>query len=95
MIATVAACGQAVGGRQTLKVSAGNIVQQQVVIEGKQFAEPLAQVLLDCAFVGQQPIQRAVKAIVVDTLDWEPKQIFQRGGAVPVLCDMQLAGGLS
>ena len=54
------------------KVSAGDVVQQQVVIEGKQLAQPLAQVALDRVFVRQQPLQRTVEAIVIDPLDRGP-----------------------
>ena len=47
MIARVAALGQVVVLGQALEVAAGQIVQQQIVVELKERAEALLQVVLD------------------------------------------------
>ena len=92
MIAAVAALGQRVALGQAFEVGAGHIVEQQVVLQREQLAQPAAQMLLEGLLVRQQPIQGAVETIVVDPLHWQPQQILQRGRAIPVLGDVQFAG---
>ena len=79
---------------QTLEVGTGHVVEQEVVLQRKQLTQPPAEVLFERRLVRQQPIQRAVETIVVDPLLRQPAQIFQRGGAIPILRDMQFAGRL-
>jgi len=53
MVPTVAALGLGIALRETLEIRARHVVEQQVVLQGKQLPEPLAQMLLDGCLVGQ------------------------------------------
>jgi len=91
VVAAVATRRERIPLGQPLEVRAGHVVEQQVVLQGEELPEARSQMLLDRLFVRQEPIQRAVEPIVVDPLGGQPEQILERGLAIPVLGDVQLA----
>ena len=95
MVAAVAALGQRVGLRLAFEVGAGHVVQQQVVLELEQLAQPALEMGLQLLLVRQQAVQRAIQAIVVDRLGRHAQQVVQRRAAIPMLGDVQLARRLA
>ena len=95
MIARVTAFGQGIRVGLALEVRAGHVVQQQVVLDGEQLAEPLLEKRFQRRLVRQQLVQPAVQAIVVHLVRRHAQQIGQRALAVKVFGDMQLARRLA
>ena len=95
MVARVAAPGLRVGFRQAFEIRAGDVVEQHLVLDRKQFAAALRQMRFERRLVDQQVVETAIKAILVDLLVAELKQIAQRRTAVPVLGNVQFARRLA
>src|SRR5262249_34910634 len=91
----VAALGLRVGGGLALEVGAGNVVEQQVVLQAEQAPQPPLQVQFQHRLVRQQPVQGAVEPVVVDLVVGDAQQVAQGGAAEPVLGDVQFAGRLA
>jgi hypothetical protein len=64
---------------------------QQIVVEPEQASQPLLQVRLQRLLVRQQPVERTVQPVVVDSIRGHAQKIIQRRAPVPVLGDVQLA----
>ncbi len=95
VIAAVAPLGQGIGEGLPLEVGARDVVEEQVVVQGEEFAESRDQVLLQSCLVGEKAIQSAVEAIVVDERRGQRQQVLERGSTIPVLGDVQFARGLT
>ncbi len=95
MVARVAAAGQVVVLGQALEVAAGQVVQEQIVVDLEQNAETLLQVVLDLFLALQQLRQRAVETILGDGAVGNTEEFFESGGSVPVLGEGELAAGLA
>ena len=95
VVSRVTALRQRIRRRFSFEVGAGDVVQQQVVVEFEQLAQPFLQVLLECLLVGQQLIERSVQSVFVDFLRGHAQQLRQRTGLIGVLGQVQLAGGLA
>ncbi len=95
VIAAVAPLRQRVALRQALEVDAGHVIEEQVVVEREQLAEAGHEMLLELPLVGQQAIESPIQPVVVDQRGGQREQVFQRGAAVPVLRDVQLARRLA
>ena len=91
VIARVAAPGQVVLFGQSLEVTAGQVVEQQVVIDAEQALVLLLQIVFDGLLDLAQSVQRAVQAIFGDGAVGNAEQIFQARGSVPVLGEGELA----
>jgi len=92
MISRIAPLRLRVAFRLSLEVRAGDVVEQQVVVQIEQFAKPLLQEFLERFLVGQQNVQRSIQAIFVYLLLGHTQQIRHRAGLVEVLGQMQFAG---
>ena len=75
MVARVTTLCQGIRGRLPLEVRAGHVVQQQVVLDGEQLAEPLLEKRLQRFLVRQQLVQAAVQAVVVHLVDRHAQQV--------------------
>ncbi len=95
MIARVAALGQRIRAGLPLKVRAGHVVEQQVVLDGEQLAEPFFEEHFQRLFVRQHLVQPAVQAIVVHFVERHAQQVAQRTLSVKVFGDVQLARRLT
>ena len=95
MIAAVAALREWIARRQALEVCAGHVIEQQIVVEREELAQAPFQMRLERGLVRQQPVEGAVQPVVVDLRARDLEQVLQRGAAVPVLGDMQLARRLA
>jgi hypothetical protein len=69
MVAAMAAPGGRIGGGLPLKIRARHVVKQKLVVEPEQLAQAPLEMPLQRPLVRQQPIERAVQTIVVDTLE--------------------------
>src|SRR6516165_10415686 len=92
VVARVAASCLGVGGRFTLEVGAGDIVEQQVIVQTKQASQPALKMHLQSPLAGQQPVEGAVQAVVIDFVVADTQQVAKGGATKPILGDMQLAG---
>jgi len=92
MVPPVAPLGQGVAFGQALKVRAGHVVQQQVVLKIKQLPQPVLQVDLQLFLVRQELVQGPVQPIIVDPVHRHAQQV--RHGRLPVVVsgDVQFAG---
>ncbi len=95
VIARVAAFGLRIGGSLAFEVGRGDIVEQHFVVQGEELAHALGQVRLERGFVRQQFVEPTIQPILVDERIVQLQQIAQRGAPVPVLGNMQFAGGLT
>lgn len=89
VIPRVTALGQGIGIGLPLEVRAGHVIQQQVVLDREQFAEPLLEKRLQCRLVRQQLVESAIQAVVVHFIDRHAQQVAQCAVAVKVLGDLQ------
>ena len=80
VIPGIAPAGQVVLLGQALEVGAGQVIEQQVVVELEQRAELVLQVVLDRLLSGQQAIQGAVQAVLGHGAVGDAEQVFQAGG---------------
>jgi hypothetical protein len=69
MVARVAALGEWVPIGLSFEVRAGHIVEQQIVLDGEEFAESLFQKDLQLRLVRQQIIQPTVQSVIIDAID--------------------------
>ena len=95
MVARVAAFCQGIRIGLALEVRAGHVVQQQVVLDGEQLAEPLLEKHLQRRLVRQQFVQPAVQAVVVHLVDRHAQQIAQGALPIEVFGDVQFARRLA
>src|SRR4029077_20051418 len=70
---------------QALEVRAGQVVEQQVVVELEQSAEPVLEIVLDRHVGSQQTIQGSVQPVLGHSAVGHAKQVFQSRGGVPML----------
>jgi len=78
MIARVAPLCQGVGVGLAFKIGTGYVVQQQIVVEGKQLPQLLTQMFFQLLLVGQQGIQSPIQTVLVDLLGRHSQQFRQR-----------------
>ena len=95
MIAGIAALGEKVPFRLAFEVGARHVIEQHLVVDREQLARPPGQMRFERRLVDQQPIERAVEAILVDLVVRQLKQIAKRRAPIPVLGDVQLARRLA
>ena len=95
MVARVAAPGLRIGSGLALKVSAGDVVQEQVVFQVEQRAQSFFQVFFQSFLVRQQVIEGAIEAVVIHLGVGDAQQVAQGGPAEPVLGDVQFTGRLT
>ena len=93
VIAGITAAGQVVLLGQALEVGAGQVVEQQVVVELEQFPELVLQVVLDRLLGFEQPVQGAVQAVLGHGAVRDAEQVFQGRGLIPVLRQGEFAAG--
>ena len=93
VVPRVAAQSQFVLDGQALEVGAGQVVEQQVVIELEESPEPVLQGLLDCGLGGQQAIERPIEPVLGHGAIGDAEQLLQTGRGVPVLGQGELAAG--
>jgi len=65
MIPRITPLGLRVAFRLALEIRAGDVVEQQVVVQIEQFTQPLLQEFLERFLVWQQGVQRSIQAIFV------------------------------
>src|SRR5579859_4333909 len=95
MVARVAVAGQVVVLGQALEVAAGQVVQQQIVLDLEENTEAFLEVILDLLLAAEQLRQRAVQAILGDGAVRDTEEFFESCGSVPVLGEGELAAGLA
>ena len=95
MVAGVAAPGEFVFLGKAFEVTAGQVVEQQVVIELKERAEALLEIVLDGDLSFEQAVERAIEAVLGDGFVGNAQEIVERGGGVPVLGQSEFAAGLA
>ena len=95
MVAAVAAAGERVALGLTLEIRARHVVQQQLIVKLEQRSQALLEMHLQRSLVRQQAVKRSVQPIVVDALRGHTQEVVQRRAAVPILRNVQLAGGLA
>ena len=95
MVARVATLGQRIGMGLSLEVRARHVVQQQVVLDGEQLAEPLLEKHFQFRLVRQQFIETAVQTIVVHLVDRHAQQVGQGALPVEMLGDVKFARRLA
>jgi hypothetical protein len=77
------------------EVGRGDVIQQHVIVHGKQLAHPPGQVRLECRFVRQQLVERAIQPVFVHQRLVQLQQIAQRRAPVPILGNVQFARWLA
>jgi hypothetical protein len=87
--------GERIARGRAFEVRAGDIVEEQLVVEREELAESLNQMLLQRRLVGEQAIQRAIAAVVVDQRCGQREHIVEGGAPIPLLRDVQLARRLA
>ena len=95
MVARVAALGQGIRVGLAFEVRARHVVQQQIVLDGEQLAEPLLEKRLQRLLVRQQFVQPAVQAVVVHLVERHAQQVGQRALPIKVFGDVQFARRLA
>ena len=95
MVARVAALGQRIGLGLALEIRAGHVVQQQVVLDAEQLAQPILQEHFQRFFVRQNRVQGAIKTLLVDLLRRNAQEIGQCALGVKMLGDVQFARRLA
>ncbi len=95
MIARVAALRLRIALSLPFKVGRGDVVQQHVVVQGKQLAHPPRQVRFERRFVRQQLVERAIQPVLVHQRLVQLQQIAQRRAPIPVLGNVQFARRLA
>ena len=81
MVAGIAAAGQVVVLGQAFEVGAGQVVEQQIVIELEEGAEPFLQVGFDLVLSLEELVEGAIQTILGDGGVGHAEQVFQSGGA--------------
>jgi len=95
VIATVAPLGQGIDRGLPLDVGAGDVVEEEVVVQAEERAEAADEVLFEGGLVREELIQGAVAAVVVDEGRGHAEQILQGGLAIPRLGEVEFAGRLT
>jgi hypothetical protein len=95
VIARVAALRLRIALGLPFEVGRGEVIQQHVIVHGKQLPHPPAQVRLKRRFMRQQLVERAIQPILVHQRLVQLQQITERRASIPVLGNVQLAGGLT
>ncbi len=80
MVARIATLGQVVFLGQALEVGAGQIVEEQVVIELEEGAEVFLQIVFDLVLGLEQLVEGAIEAVLGDGGVGDAEQVFQSGG---------------
>ena len=91
MVARVAALGQRIALGLALEIRAGHVVQQQVVLQAEQLAQPILQEHFQRFLVRQERVQRAIEPLLVDLLRRNAQQIGQGTLGIKMLGDVQFA----
>ena len=95
MIAAVASLRLRVAFRLALEVGRRHVVEHQVVVEVEERAEAVLEVFLQRLLVRQELVQPLVEPGVMDARGCNPDQVLEGRVLVPVLRDVELAGGLA
>ena len=95
LVARVAASGHFVGLHQALEVTAGEIVEQEFVIELEQLTEMLFQIVLDAELTSDQAVESAIETILGDDGVGDAEQIFESGRGVPMFGEGEFAARLA
>src|SRR5258707_9512771 len=91
MIAGIAALRLRICLGLALKIRARHVVEQHLILNGKQLAAALRQMRFEFGLMHEQTIEPAIQPILVDLLVTELEQIRERCASIPVLSNMQLA----
>ena len=95
MVAGVATPGQFVFLGQTFEVCAGQIVEQQIVVELKERAQSFLDSGFDRVLGLEELVERAIEPVLGDGGVGHAEQILQSRGPIPVLGERKLAAGLA
>ena len=95
MIAGIAALSEFVFLGQAFEVGAGQVVQQQVVVELKERAEPLLQVVFDLLLGLKESVQGVIEPILRDDSVGYTEQIVEGGRRIPMFSQGELAARLT
>jgi len=88
----VAPLGHRITVALPLKIRAGHIVQQQLVLQIEEIAQSLLEMSFDTLLVRQQAIQSRIQTVGMDLLGRDAQQVLQHRTSIPVILDMQLVG---
>ena len=91
MVAGVATLGQVIVLGKALEVGAGQVIQQQVVVQAEEDAELLLEVVLDRLLGFQQIVEGAVQPVLGDFAVGYAEQVFEARGCVPPFRQGELA----
>lgn len=92
LVAGIASLRQRIAIRLAFKESAGDVVEQQVVFEIEEFAEPVLEMSFERCLVREQLIQRAIESVVIHVLLRNSQQFRQGGLGIPLLGGLEFAG---
>jgi hypothetical protein len=95
VVARVAALGEIVVFSEAFEIAAGEIVQEKIVVELKERAEALLQIVLDADLGLESQIEGAIKAVFSDGFIGDAEQIVEGGRAIPMLGQGELAARLA
>jgi hypothetical protein len=95
VIAGIAALGEIVVFGKTFKISAGEIVEQQFVVELEQSAELCFEIVLDGDLGSPQAVEGAIKSVLGDEGVGDAEQFLQGGGSIPMLGQGEFAARLA
>src|SRR5271154_6082506 len=95
MVAGIAALGHVVVLGQAFEIGAGQVVEQQIVIELEESAELLLQVGFDVVLSLEELVERVIQTILGDGGVGHAEQVFQSGTGIPMLGQGELAARLA
>jgi len=91
VVAAIAPPGHRVAFGEPLEVGAGHVVEDQVVVQLKQFPQAVLEMGLQRFLVRQQRVEAAVEPVIVDLVRRHAQQVRQGRPLVGVLRDVQFA----
>jgi hypothetical protein len=87
-VAGVATPCQRIGRTLALEIGAGDIVEEQLVLQVEEVSQPLPQVAFQLVLVRQEMIEPRVEPVGVDFLDGDTQEITQGRAAIPGVLDV-------
>jgi hypothetical protein len=94
-VAGIAALGERVRLTLAFEIGAGDVVEQELVLEVEEVAESLTEMFLQLVLMRQKLIERGIQAIGMNFLGWYSEEIIESCSPIPCVLDVQLAGGLA
>lgn len=95
LIARVPAAGLRVSGLLALEVGRGHVVEEDVVLDGKELPQAFLEMGLDLVLQHDELVERAVQTVVVDVLLADAQEIGERTLLIEALGDGELARRLT